>query len=215
MSNISMRRWIWNHCFCSCSMPQICNSHLGSPKINRQTQLSLYSKCVGLCLGPLSIRWDIYREVFDSNSNTTRLVIVDLNSSTTNSPFYFGQLNIVDRWEIDHDIRSFLGRTTSNLTVTNQLLQTYSNVTKWHFHAFYLFNTEQAKGTITLNVNQPPRNGSCSMDPKNGTISTLFSVSCRNWYDDDDIKDYSIYGRILMTKVHRKINVSLFSLENR
>ena len=43
-------------------------------------------------------------------------------------------------------------------------------------------------------MNQPPSNGSCSINPNNGTTSTMFTISCPNWYDDDGIQDYSVYS---------------------
>ena len=45
-------------------------------------------------------------------------------------------------------------------------------------------------------INSPPRNGSCSISPSNGTTLTLFSVSCPDWFDEDGIKDYSLYRLI-------------------
>ena len=41
-------------------------------------------------------------------------------------------------------------------------------------------------------INSPPENGRCSIDPPNGTTSSQFTVSCSNWTDDDQIKDYSL-----------------------
>jgi hypothetical protein len=43
-------------------------------------------------------------------------------------------------------------------------------------------------------INQPPSNGSCSINPLNGTTTTLFTISCPNWFDEDGVKDYSLYG---------------------
>ena len=37
----------------------------------------------------------------------------------------------------------------------------------------------------------------CSSDlisPSNGTTTTLFQISCPNWFDEDGIKDYSLYS---------------------
>jgi hypothetical protein len=45
-------------------------------------------------------------------------------------------------------------------------------------------------------INQPPENGSCSINPLNGTTSTLFTISCPNWQDQDGIKDYSFDGML-------------------
>ena len=43
-------------------------------------------------------------------------------------------------------------------------------------------------------INQPPSNGSCSISPLNGSTSTVFTVSCANWIDDDGIRDYILLG---------------------
>ncbi|CAF4318796.1 unnamed protein product, partial [Adineta steineri] len=43
-------------------------------------------------------------------------------------------------------------------------------------------------------INQPPYNGSCSINPMNGTTTTLFTITCPNWYDEDGVKDYSLYA---------------------
>jgi len=41
-------------------------------------------------------------------------------------------------------------------------------------------------------INQPLINGSCSINPLNGTTSTPFPISCVDWFDEDEIKDYSL-----------------------
>jgi hypothetical protein len=43
-------------------------------------------------------------------------------------------------------------------------------------------------------MNQPPRNGSCLISPLSGTTSTLFTINCTDWIDEDGIKDYSFYS---------------------
>ncbi|UJR24498.1 hypothetical protein I4U23_005873 [Adineta vaga] len=45
-------------------------------------------------------------------------------------------------------------------------------------------------------INQPPRNGSCSIDPLYGTTNTLFNIICSNWFDENRITDYSFYASI-------------------
>jgi hypothetical protein len=59
----------------------------------------------------------------------------------------------------------------------------------------YSFEFEiSSNSTFDVEINQPPKPGSCSIDPLNGTIITLFTINCFNWMDQDQIKDYSIYG---------------------
>ena len=45
-----------------------------------------------------------------------------------------------------------------------------------------------------LRINQGPQNGSCLIDPENGTIETLFTITCFNWIDRDRVKDYAFFG---------------------
>ena len=49
-------------------------------------------------------------------------------------------------------------------------------------------------------INKRPENGSCEIDPENGTTSTLFTINCSRWDDSDKIKDYSFYRRISSTE---------------
>lgn len=66
----------------------------------------------------------------------------------------------------------------------------------WRFEVQYTFPSEQAVSSINFKINQPPSNGICSINPRSGTINTLFTISCSNWFDDDGIKDYSVYTRL-------------------
>ncbi|CAF4358645.1 unnamed protein product, partial [Adineta steineri] len=54
--------------------------------------------------------------------------------------------------------------------------------------------SEISSSSLNFIINQPPVNGSCSFTPLNGTNSSLFDISCSDWFDEDDIKDYSIYS---------------------
>ena len=47
-------------------------------------------------------------------------------------------------------------------------------------------------------VNQPPKNGNCSFNPKYGTIDTKFKFYCDNWSDEDGkIKNYVFFGKLI------------------
>jgi len=83
---------------------------------------------------------------------------------------------------------------TSNFTATNQLFQENSAIEYWRFEVFYYFLNENSSSAINVLINQPPKQGSCSIDRTNGTTTTLFTIRCSGWIDEDGIKDYTFYG---------------------
>jgi hypothetical protein len=86
------------------------------------------------------------------------------------------------------------GADTSNFTATNQLFLSNSQINLWRFEVVYTFLSETSSSALNFIINQPPFNGSCSIQPQNGTTTTLFNVSCPDWFDENEIKDYSFYG---------------------
>jgi hypothetical protein len=82
----------------------------------------------------------------------------------------------------------------------------------WKFEVIYLFSIGISSSSIYFKKNSPPSNGSCSIDPLNGTTRTLFNISCSNWFNENEIKDYSVYGLILFS-FSQKRNSFYFSLE--
>ena len=87
-----------------------------------------------------------------------------------------------------------LGRSTANFTATNQLFSSYRQYDLWRFTVTYTFASEQSSSALYFVINQPPRNGSCAITPLNGTTTTPFTISCPDWFDEDGIKSYSLYG---------------------
>ena len=69
-----------------------------------------------------------------------------------------------------------------------------SQITYWRFEVVYTFVSETSLSALDFIINQPPSNGSCTINPLNGTTSTLFDISCPDWFDEDEIKDYSFYS---------------------
>ncbi len=64
----------------------------------------------------------------------------------------------------------------------------------------YLFQSEMiSKNTFDIELNQPPIDGSCSIDPWNGTMMNSFIINCSDWFDQDEIKDYSFYGFVVLS----------------
>lgn len=56
----------------------------------------------------------------------------------------------------------------------------------------------KSSSAIYFEINDKPSNGSCMIDPLNGTTSTLFNITCSDWIDRDEIADYLIYGKTLI-----------------
>jgi hypothetical protein len=92
-----------------------------------------------------------------------------------------------------------LGTNTTNFTSTNQLFLSNPQITLWRFEVVYTFAFEASFSSLNFIINQPPYNGSCSISPLNGTTSTLFTISCPDWFDTDGIEDYSLYGMFIFS----------------
>jgi hypothetical protein len=101
-------------------------------------------------------------------------------------------------------ISIILGSNTANFTATDNLFLSYPLIEYWRFQVVYSFSSETTSSALNFVINQPPQNGSCSITPLNGTTSTLFTISCPNWVDPDDIQDYSIYSMIVLSKFREK-----------
>ena len=87
-----------------------------------------------------------------------------------------------------------LGFNTTNFTSTNNLFLSYPFIEYWRFEVVYTFPSQSTSSALNFIINQPPQNGSCSITPLNGTTTTLFTISCSNWQDQDGIQDYSFYS---------------------
>jgi hypothetical protein len=72
-----------------------------------------------------------------------------------------------------------------------------SDIIYWRFEAFYSFDSQSTSSALNFRINEKPANGSCDIDPLNGTTSTMFTVNCSNWVDTDGIQEYSVYGMYL------------------
>jgi hypothetical protein len=71
----------------------------------------------------------------------------------------------------------------------------YPTVRFWRFEVTYTFLIDTSSSALNFQINQPPMNGSCSIQPNNGTTTTVFHVSCIDWVDQDEIGDYALYLR--------------------
>ena len=57
---------------------------------------------------------------------------------------------------------------------------------------YFFSSTMVSSSSLNFVINRPPQNGTCSIEPQNGTTSTPFTVSCPHWTDEDEIKDFSL-----------------------
>jgi len=80
-----------------------------------------------------------------------------------------------------------------NFTATNQLFLNNPEETIWRFEVVYTFENETSLSALNFKINPKPSNGTCSIYPNNGTTDTLFKITCIDWYNKDNIKDYSLY----------------------
>ena len=87
-----------------------------------------------------------------------------------------------------------LGTNTVNLTVTNHIFLQNPSILFWSFTVIYSFASTTSSSALNFKINQPPINGSCTINPRYGTINTLFTIICSNWIDEHGIKHYSFYG---------------------
>jgi len=162
--------------------------------INPTTQVALFSACLNNCTTVENITWNIYHGSINSSSNITQWTLFNQMNSYRNIWFFGKNIYLVD---IIAEVL-FTGMNTSNFTATNQLFITNPSIIYWRFEVIYFFGLQSSSSALNVMINQPPENGSCSINPLNGTTSTLFTISCLNWFDKDNIKDYSFYGRFYL-----------------
>ncbi|UJR07283.1 hypothetical protein I4U23_011571 [Adineta vaga] len=138
--------------------------------VNRNTQLLLLSSCSGNCATMDKISWKIYKR-----SNQTNQWI----------PFKSFEADLF-----------FAGLNTKKLTVMKDLFIEHLSNIYWRFEVIYSSSKSEneSHSYFDVEVNQPPYNGYCLIHPVNGTITTLFTIQCTDWLDQDEIKDYLIYG---------------------
>ena len=97
-----------------------------------------------------------------------------------------------------HRSHSFLalvtGWNTTNLTATNDLFRAHPHIDFWRFEVIYTSTSTKSLGAVHFQLTRLAENGSCSVQPANGTTSTVFTIVCTQWQDDDGIQDYTVYS---------------------
>ncbi|CAF4055669.1 unnamed protein product, partial [Adineta steineri] len=175
-----------------CVISILCVPNLEYQFVNPTTQVALFAICVGNCINLQNIKWNIYQGSDNSSSNYTQWTLFN------NTILY------ENTW--------FFGKNTSNFTATNQLFLSNPQINLWRFEVVYTFLNETSTSALNFIINQPPYNGSCSINPLNGTTTTLFTIECPDWYDTDGIKDYSLYA--WTTDVSQKLMIAYSSVSD-
>ena len=170
----------------------MCIPNLEFQRVNPTTQVALFSECLGNCFSSMNISWNIYQGL-NGSSATTEWTLFTQTAQYDNI-WFFGR-HIAYALAFDHcSVFIGVGRNTTNFTATNQLFLENPHVRYWRFEVVCPFGTELSSSALNFVVNQPPSNGSCSISPLQGTTSTLFTISCPGWLDDDEVKDYTLTG---------------------
>ncbi|UJR38826.1 hypothetical protein I4U23_031491 [Adineta vaga] len=157
-----------------CVISTMCMSNMEYQSVNPTTQVALFSICNDNCSSLSNITWNIYEGLLNSSSNIVKWT--RFNSTIAKKNIWF------------------FGMNTSNLTSTTDLFIHNPQIKYWSFEVIYSFVSEISSSAINFVISQPLQNGSCSINPLNGTTSTLFTISCLNWFGQTDIQDYSFYA---------------------
>jgi len=168
----------------------MCIPNIEYQYINPTTQVALFSGCLNNCTTVENITWNVYQGSLNASSNITQWTL--FNSMNSYQDIWFFGKNVC-LFEIINGVL-FVGMNTSNFTATDQLFINNPSVIYWSFEVVYFFGLKSSSSALYFIINQPPQNGSCSINPSNGTTSTLFTISCFDWFDKDNIKGYSFYG---------------------
>jgi hypothetical protein len=152
----------------------MCIPNIEFQLINPTTQVALFAICDENCINIQNIEWNIYQGEMNSSTNITIWTLFDQTNSNESI------------W--------FFGTSTNNFTALNQLFLSNEYIDLWRFEVVYTFPSQTSSSSLNFKINQPPSNGSCEIDPENGTTNTLFTIKCSDWINNDDIKDYSLYG---------------------
>lgn len=148
----------------------MCSSKEEFSYVNRHSRLSLTSYCLKNCSQIINITWNIYQGTIDSSNKMiqwNRFIPLPMSS------FFF------------------LGLNTKNLLVMKDVMMTSEY---WRFQVIYRFESEISESIFDIELNDGPKDGFCSISPLNGTILALFTINCTDLFDQDGIKDFSVYG---------------------
>jgi hypothetical protein len=153
-------------------------------QVNANDQLDLKGLCTIGCdwtTGTFEFSYNVYMIIRNKTSLLTTTQLVPFKSG-----YFVAQ-----------------GEHNSDLSVSSSLFCDYPSQFEWKFelNLFMSSNGKNRNFTTTTSllvyVNHPPKSGSCNIEPKNGTTSTLFNIHCDAWIDEvGHVAAFSFYGLI-------------------
>ena len=158
-----------------------------------ETQLALVSLCLHHCSFIVNVRWNVYQGSINSSTNIIQWRLLD-QMIIHEDHYLFGR----DFSRIDQNtfLCFFSGINNNNLTTQKDFFGENEKIIWWRFEVIYTFQSETGQSVLDIEMNKGPENGLCTITPSNGTLDTVFTITCSNWTDNDGIKDYSFYGSI-------------------
>jgi hypothetical protein len=156
-------------------------------KINPNNQLMLTGFCLKYCTNALSYKYKIYKLWKIKNTD----------------------IDIQEKWypfssEFQNGSNLYTGENSTELTAFQTLFKSDNLTFVWKFEfeveSVSLYNgVSTGISSLIVFINQVPNNGSCTIFPLNGTaVSTIFTISCANWYDPDgEIVKYTYFGNYM------------------
>ena len=189
----------------SCVISGMCNADAEYQVINPTTQVALFSFCLDNCSTIEDIIWNIYQGTKNDSDRSDSMVTLQSEC--------FDLWSVLNNYSLLFTIESILGNNTKKFTVSNQLFLENNDIDYWKFEVIYVFHIGVSSSAIQFKKNSPPSNGNCSIDPSTGTTSTLFRISCFNWFDEHQIKDYLTYGESLTFFIKNRVYNLRFSLD--
>jgi hypothetical protein len=157
-----------------CKFPSKCSPYLDYMKINSNDELDLMGSCLSKCDG-LSITHTFLIYMLDSSSNNW--------IPFTNESYFYTS--------IESDM---------NLIVLKDLFKLHSHQLIWKVEykttvLSYANQNLTGQSSLLFYVNRPPLNGTCDIEPKNGSTNDLFYITCEKWSDvEGSVTSYSYFG---------------------
>jgi hypothetical protein len=185
----------------------LCDAAQEFQRINPTTQVALSASCIGICDNQSIIQWNVYYGVFNLTSNVIQWLPFNQMMTYDQIWFFGNDRFFLFRASLLILLCEHLGRSTNQFTSTNRLFVQNPAVQYWRFEVIYRFPSALSSSALTFVMNRPPSSGSCSILPLNGTTSTLFTITCSAWSDENGIKDYSLYG---MSRLSMSLDTSFF-----
>ena len=145
-------------------------------RINSNDQLDLEGLCLSGCDG-LSLTYDFNLFMLDLANRKW----IPFNASLS----YLIRLN----------------QSSKDVTISKDLFEDYPNQNYWkvkmttHLLTFTFKENTSSESSIYFHVNHSPWNGTCDINPRNGSTQDVFKISCDFWLDiDGNILTYAYYG---------------------